>query len=76
MKRYDMVKLGKLCRRARRRRDITQKQVASATGYSVENICGFEHGRSANAKLLLWYIFEMGLTIDEIKVVLIYGKNV
>lgn len=67
MRDYNMVTLGRLCRRARRRRDLTQKQVATMTGYSVENICGFEHGRTSNAKLLVWYIVECGLTVNELK---------
>lgn len=73
---YDMVAVGKLCRRARRRRDYTQKHIAQETGYSVESICGFEHGRSCNAKLLLWYLLECGLTIDELKGCLLYGKAI
>ena len=74
MRDYDMAKIGKVCRRARRRRDYTQKQAAIETGYSTENICGFEHGRNCNAKLLLWYMLECGLTIDELKGCLMYGK--
>lgn len=67
MKQYNMTVIGAVCRRARRRRDFTQKQVADMTGYSVENICAFEKGRNSNARLLLWYMLNTGLTINELK---------
>lgn len=61
------MKIGKVCRSARRRRDLTQSQVAQITGYSVENICAFENGRNRNMNILLFYIVECGVSLNELR---------
>lgn len=75
MREYNMITIGRLCRRARRRRDLTQKQVAECTGYSVENICAFEKGRNSNSRLLIWYLLNTGLTVNEMKGWLEHGEK-
>lgn len=52
--------MGRRCKQFRIHRGYYQTDVASDTGYSVENISAFETGRNDNAQILLWY-FEHGM---------------
>lgn len=48
--------IGQRCANYRRFIGATQAEVANSTGYSVESICAFEHGRTNNAEIFSWYI--------------------
>lgn len=64
--------IGTTCKNFRRGLGYNQKQVASDTGYSVENISLFERGKNDNLKILLWYI-KKGLPLNE---VLLYDERI
>lgn len=55
--------IGQRCKKFRIERGYYQIDVASETGYSVENISAFETGRNDNARILLWY-FAHGMEYD------------
>ena len=55
--------MGRLCKQFRVEHGFYQIDVASETGYSVENISSFENGRNDNARILLWY-FSHGMNAD------------
>lgn len=57
--------IGARCREYRTRIDKYLYDVAFDTGYSLETVSGFEHGRNNNGIILLWYI-KNGLTIEEL----------
>ena len=57
--------LGRRCKQFRVDNGYYQSDVASETGYSVENISAFETGRNDNAKILLWY-FEHGMKYEHL----------
>ena len=58
--------VGERCRRYRRRILKSElKEVATDVGYSVENVCAFEHGRNDNTLIFIWYLSK-GLTINQI----------
>jgi len=46
----------RMCKRVRRQKHMTQKQVAEKTGYTPKTISAFENGRVNNAYILLWYL--------------------
>lgn len=46
---------------------VYQKDVAEATGYSLENVSAFEAGRNDNLRIFLWYI-QHGLNVDDLEV--------
>ena len=48
--------MGRRCKKFRVEHGYFQTDVASDTGYSVENISSFETGRNDNARILLWYL--------------------
>ena len=48
------------CVAVRKRRKITQQQVAKETGYTQSNISAFEHMRCNNADLLAYYMNKFG----------------
>lgn len=52
----DLKAIGSICGRSRRIAEETQLDVSKLTGYSQENICSFENGRTNNAALLLFYM--------------------
>ena len=62
---FDLVKIGKYCKKYRVSIGRFQSDVAEDTGYSVENISAFETGRNDNARILLWYI-EKGIDVNGI----------
>ena len=47
--------VGRRCKQFRANRGYYQTDVATETGYSVENVSAFETGRNDNARILLWY---------------------
>ncbi len=51
-----MKDIGKACGDYRRKKHITQKHIATKTGYNIRTISSFERGGSNNAIILLWYI--------------------
>lgn len=51
-----LCEMGSLCKKFRVEHGYFQTDVASDTGYSVENISSFETGRNDNARILLWYL--------------------
>ena len=59
--------IGKACQRYRKNIGKTQREVAEATHYSVENISAFENGRTNNFRILLWYVAN-GLNVYNISV--------
>ena len=61
----DMKRIGLRCKRYRELLQYRQADVAHDTGYSIENISGFENGRNDNGLILLWYIAK-GMTINMI----------
>ena len=52
----ELQELGFSCRSWRLECGYTQKQIAEALGLSPETISAFEHGRTNNALILLWYV--------------------
>lgn len=56
--------IGRACGQYRRRERVPQARVAVDTGYSVESISAFEHGRSNNLMIYLWYA-NRGMDISE-----------
>lgn len=61
----DRKALGRICRDFRLGMGLPMTAVATATGYSQQNICHFEQGRNDNSTILLWYIAN-GLNTDEL----------
>ncbi len=47
--------IGPICAELRRRCGKTMKDVARDTGYTIESVSAFEHGRSASLPLFLYY---------------------
>ena len=62
---FDIEKIGIICGKFRKTLNLTQADVAKATGYSTGNIGHFEQGRNDNLNILLWYIMN-GLDINEL----------
>lgn len=62
----DMNIIGQTCRVHRIVYGYTQKDVAKATGYTVENISKFENGNNDNSIIFYWYL-EHGLKISDIQ---------
>jgi transcriptional regulator with XRE-family HTH domain len=52
----NIKELGPICSQWRLECGYTQQQIAEALGMSPESISAFEHGRTNNANILLWYI--------------------
>lgn len=52
----DLNRLGLKCKYLRENLGITQKEVAKELGCSPELISAFEHGRTNNAIILMWYV--------------------
>lgn len=50
------MKYYEACKKMREKRHITLKQVAHSTGYSVQNISAFEHGRINNSIIYNFYL--------------------
>lgn len=57
--------LGRKCKKFRIEHGYFQVDVATDTGYSVENISSFETGRNDNARILLWY-FVHGMNTEHL----------
>ena len=58
--------LGCICRAYRiEQLQMTQRQVAKDTGYTLSNVNKFELGRSSSVVLLLYYLSK-GLPLDEV----------
>lgn len=55
--------VGRRCKQFRVDRGYYQMDVATETGYSVENVSAFETGRNDNARILLWY-FAHGMNYE------------
>lgn len=47
--------ITKSCREWRLNNGFTLKDIAIDSGYSIQNICAFEHGRTNNMIILLTY---------------------
>lgn len=58
-----LKEIGQKCKKYRINKGYYQNNVASDTGYSVENVSSFENGRNDNARILLWY-FAHGMQIE------------
>ena len=56
MDRDKLKLLGEQCRNWRLECGYTQQQIADALNVSPETISAYEHGRTNNALILLWYI--------------------
>jgi transcriptional regulator with XRE-family HTH domain len=61
----DLKSVGINCKKFRESRGYYQSRVADDTGYSIENVSAFEHGRNDNYRLLLWYIMH-GMNISDL----------
>ena len=57
--------VGRRCKQFRVDRGYYQMDVATETGYSVENVSAFETGRNDNARILLWY-FAHGMNYEDL----------
>ena len=55
--------VGRRCKQFRIDSGYYQMDVATETGYSVENVSAFETGRNDNARILLWY-FAHGMNYE------------
>lgn len=53
------MKIHEACKKARLDKGITLNEVSKATGYSVQNVCNFEHGRTNNALLYHFYLMNI-----------------
>lgn len=53
------MKIHEACKKARLDKKITLNEIAQATGYSVQNICNFEHGRTNNGFLYNFYLMNI-----------------
>ncbi len=63
----DYVKLGKRVKEARKRRGMTQTQLAELTEYSVQHISHVETGNTKlSAQLLVSIANALGVSIDEL----------
>ena len=65
---HDMKKIGERCKRFRQLLQYRQIDVARDTGYSLENISGFENGRNDNGLIMLWYIahgMSVGMILND-----------
>ena len=66
------MKYNEACRKAREEKNITLREIAEATGYSVQNVCNFEHGRTNNAILYHFYLMniitsrDMNILCDDV----------
>ena len=66
------MKYNEACKKAREDKNITLREIAEATGYSVQNVCNFEHGRTNNAMLYNFYLMniitsrDMNILCDDV----------
>ena len=63
----DLKTLGNRCKQHRISIGVYQKDVAEATGYSLENVSAFEAGRNDNLRIFIWYV-QHGLDVDDLEV--------
>ena len=56
--------IGKACKDFRVSLGILQSEVAHDTGYSIENVSKFEHGKNNNLRIFMWYV-QKGFHYDE-----------
>lgn len=65
MIKYEITKVGEICKRFRiEKTNATQSDIAQELCYVKSNISAFERGRNNNADILLWYIMR-GLDIRK-----------
>lgn len=56
-----LERIGLNCKALRKSKGYTLEDVSRETGYTQTYVCAFEHGRSDNVRILVWY-FKHGLT--------------
>ena len=61
-----LKRLGEACKDFRREQGLLLRNAAFDTNYAIESICAFEHGRTNNALILLWYV-NKGLPLETLK---------
>ena len=45
----------------------TQKDVAEETGYTYQTISAFERGKMRSMDLLIWYMLNIGVTVEDLE---------
>ena len=63
MEHSEYLKLCKKCKAHREKLGVSQSKVAEEVGVTFKAISHFEHGRSSNMKILLWYL-KNGLDLE------------
>lgn len=58
--------VGRMCQTRRMQSSVNQKEVAETTGYSVQTISAFERGKMRSMDLLIWYMLNLGVTLEDI----------
>lgn len=66
--------IGNACKKVRKSKGITQKDLGAIMGYSDKAISAFETGNSNNALILIWYIVN-GLPVDVLRGVIKWQGN-
>lgn len=57
MKREEvLVRVGQICKAARRREGYSQMDAALDAGYCLSNVSSFERGLNNNASVFMWYL--------------------
>ena len=63
----DNSDVGKLCQIRRMQTLVTQKDVAVETGYTYQTVSAFERGKLRSMDLLIWYMLNMGVTVEDLR---------
>lgn len=64
----DNSDVGRLCKIKRMCTNVTQKEVADETGYTYQTISAFERGKLRSMDLLIWYMLNMGVSVEDLRV--------
>lgn len=64
------------CKRIRKEKGFTQKDVSKLSGYSQQCISKFESGKNDSGTLMLFYLFNFDISLEELTNTLqVYAKN-
>lgn len=63
----DNSEVGRLCKIRRMQTIVTQKEVADETGYTYQTVSAFERGKLRSMDLLIWYLLNMGVTVEDLR---------
>ena len=63
----DNSSVGRICQIKRMQTTVTQQEVAEETGYKYQTISAFERGKMRSMDLLIWYMLNIGVTVEDLR---------